>query len=63
MKSVQSVALSDGELLDVDAVGALDDVDTDVDDARLDGLARLDGEGADGDARRVDDTHIGRMVE
>ena len=63
VKCVKSVTLSDGELLDVDAVGALDDVDTDVDDACLDGLARLDGEGADGDARHIDNAYIDGIIE
>ena len=57
------VLLSHCQFLDVAGFVRLDNVDAGVVDAGLDGLARLNGEAVDGDARQVDDAHIGRIVE
>lgn len=57
------MVLSDCQLLDVPAVGGLDDVGTGIDDARLDGLARLDVEGVHGDAVGIDDVHLDSSIQ
>ena len=57
------MVLSDCQLLDVPAVGGLDDVGTGIDDARLDGLARLDVEGVHGDAVGIDDVHLDSGIQ
>ena len=51
------------ELLVVVTVLGLDDVDTTVVDAGLDGLAWLDGERVDGDTGCIHDAHIGDLAE
>lgn len=63
VKCVKSVVLSYCELLGVLHLRGLDDVDAAGVDACLDGLTRFDGEGIEGNARRVDDAHVNRISE